>query len=573
MLRTSNPTTSSLEILPAAMDANAATVARSTQHQPANLDLGQRVVPGKPTEALAVQDSQPEVERNVAEDESQYPTGLKFYLILFSIGLVLVFGSMDSSMVSVAVPSITNEFRTVADVGWYSAAFRLARCSTQFAFGKLYKIFSVKRIFLVSVFVFVASSIMCATAATSTAFIVARAVNGFATSGIITGCFTLLVQCFPLRKRPVYTGIFGAIEGVSDMGSPTLGGLIVDKLGWRWCFWISVPSGAATFLALLFTLSDVQPITANQTWRQRLAEMDLLGTMVLIPCLTCLFVALSWAGTRCAWNSPTIVGLFCAFGVLLGLFAYEQYRKGETAALPPRILKNRSVLAGLTFSLCCNSAMSIVEYYLPIYFQTVRQFSAAESGYLIFPVVGGFALATLLAGWGVTTVGYYTPFMLLGSVLMPLFSGLLTTVGASTELVRIVCYAAFYGFAGGIGFQSPQSAVQAALPAEDASIGLSVILFCQQFGPAVFVTAAQTIFTNKLTVNLHELAPGLNATTIEGMGLTDLTAVVGPENLNNVLAGFDKSLAQTWYLAVGLACVTMLGSLGMEWRSVKQRRD
>ncbi len=210
---------------------------------------------------------------------------------------------------------------------------------------------------------------------------------------------------------------------------------------------------------------------------------------------------------------------------------------------------------------------------MPTYFQTVRQYSAAESGYLNFPVVAGFMVAMLVAGWGISRVGYYAPFMLTGSLLMPIFSGLLTTIGVDTELAIILCYCCFYGFAGGVGFQSPQSAVQTALPEADASIGLSIIIFAQQFGPAVAITAAQRIFTNKLSQNLQELAPGLNSTTIETMGLTDIKNLVGPENLNNVLLGFDRSLVQTWYLAVGLACVTMIGSLTMEWKSVKDKRQ
>ncbi|KAH8901039.1 MFS general substrate transporter [Thozetella sp. PMI_491] len=355
------------------------------------------------------------------------------------------------------------------------------------------------------------------------------------------------------------------------MASPTLGGLVIDKLGWRWCFWISVPSGTFTLVALWFILTDVKP-AQQLTWRERISELDLVGTVVFVPSLTCLFIALGWAGSRYAWNSPTIIGLFCTFAVLLIAFALEQYRKGDRATLPPRILRNRSVLAGFLFSMCCNSGLSVVEFYLPTYFQAVRQYSAAQSGYLMFPIVGGFIVAMLGSGWGVSKIGYYVPFMILSSILMPVFSGLICTVGVDTELARIVSYCAFFGFAAGIGFQCPQSAVQTALPEADASIGISIILFAQQFGPAVSLTAAQSIFTNKLSQNLQEVAPGLDATAIESMGLTDIKNVVGAEYLNQVLLGLDRSLIQTWYLVVGLTCATMIGSLAMEWRSVKQKK-
>lgn len=147
--------------------------------------------PRHPSESLEVVDNL-SVERVVAEDESQYPTGRKLFLIIFSVGLVIVLANMDGSIVSVAVPAITDHFHTVQDVGWYAAAFRLAACSFQFMFGKLYTLFSFKRVFITSVVIFIAGSSLCAAAQISSMFVFGRAVCGFAFAGIMAGCFTLL---------------------------------------------------------------------------------------------------------------------------------------------------------------------------------------------------------------------------------------------------------------------------------------------------------------------------------------------------------------------------------------------
>jgi MFS family permease len=530
------------------------------------------ITPGKPSEPLEVGGDSSSAEGEIAEDESQYPTGLPFFLILVSGALVLILTNMNASIVSVAVPAITNHFHTVQDVGWYSAAFRLSSCSFQFMFGKLYKIFSVKRIFFISVVIFMAGSTLCAAAPTSAVFVFGRAICGFASAGIMTGCFTLLVLCLPMRKRPLYTGVLGSVGAVAAIAAPMLGGVIVDQLSWRWCFWIALPIGFVTLVGIFFCLTDVKP-QVELTWAQRISQLDLIGNILFVPSLTCLFVALSWAGSKYAWNSPTVIGLFCTFGVLLGLFALDQYRKGDAAALPPRILKNRTVLSGFTYTLCCNSASMVIQYYLPTYYQAVRGYSASQSGYFQVPVLVGDIIGVLVQSIGVSIIGYYTPFMFAGSVLMPIFAGLLTTLTVKTALAKILVLSGIYGFAGGVGFLSPQSAVQMALPTNDASIGLSIILFGEQFGPAVFVSAAQSIFENRLAGNLHELVPSLNATSVEAMGLSDLKSLIGPEDLDDVLLGFDKSLSQTWYLAVALACITMVGSATMDWRSVKQKRS
>jgi MFS family permease len=91
---------------------------------------------------------------------------------------------MDSSVLGVAVPSLTAHFHTIRDIGWYSSGYRLSSCSFQFVFGKLYKLYPVKRVFLVSMATFVVGSILSATAQTSEAFVFARAVCGLASAGV-----------------------------------------------------------------------------------------------------------------------------------------------------------------------------------------------------------------------------------------------------------------------------------------------------------------------------------------------------------------------------------------------------
>jgi MFS family permease len=507
-------------------------------------------------------------QNQTAEDESQYPQGLTRLLIIASVTLAYVLTSTDSTIVSVVVPSLTDEFRTIRDIGWYSAAYRLCVCSFQFMFGKLYKTLPAKRIFLSSVLFFMVGSTVCATAKTSAAFVIGRAICGLAASAIMAGGLTLLVMCFPMRKRPLYTGIVGGASGISSIASPMLGGAIVDGIGWRWCFWISLPLAAVTLVALFFCLPENES-RDGLTWRQHISELDPIGTVCFVASLTCLFLALSWAGSKYAWNSPIIIGLLVAFII----FGVDQWLKGEAATLPPRILCNRSVLSGFIFTLFTNSATMVIFYYLPTYFQVVRGSTAAQSGYYQIPAIAGDIIGVALQSTGVTLIGYYTPFMWAGTILMPILAGLLTTIKMRTALVNVLVMTGFFGFAGGIGFLSPQSAVQMALPKNDASIGLSIILFAEQFGAALFVSAAQNVFQNRLADNIHTSVPSLNVTSIGSTGLNDLRTLVSPNDMVTVLAAVDQSVAQTWYMAVALSCLTIVGSATMDWRSVKEKQS
>lgn len=509
-----------------------------------------------------------------SEEAVIYPIGTKFWLIMLTVGAVLVLSSIDMNIVATAVPSITDHFHTVADVGWYSSAFRLCACAFQFLFGKAYKLFSIKRVFLLANGISIAGSLLCGTATTSTMLVVGRAIAGLGSAGLLSGCFVILVQSTPLRRRPMFVGVMGAIEGLATLSAPLLGGALTQSLGWRWCFYINPPIGAVTLLLTICCFSDTPKPgdVARMAVKQKVSQLDLISNLLFLPALTSLFLAFSWAGTRYPWSSAKVVGPIITFAVLLAAFVYNQFRRGDAAALPPRVIRRRSVIAGFIFIACANSTGTVLEYYLPTYYQIVRGYTPAKSGYMMLPIIIAGTIGALIHGIGTSTFGYYAPFMLVASIIMPIAAGLITTFKIDTSFTQLILYTAFSGLAYGIGFAGPQNAVQTVLLAEDVPLGLSIMLFAQSFGPAVAIAIAQVLFTNQLSANLRGLVPGLSRANIESNGLTDIITGVSPAKHKEVLVGIDISLVQTWYLVVGLACATMVGSLLIEWRSVKSKR-
>jgi hypothetical protein len=169
--------------------------------------------------------------------EPNYPTGTKFWFTIIALCVILILGGLDANIVATAVPSITNHFHTVADVGWYASAFRLCTCAFQFGFAKLYTLFSIKVIFMVSNVIFLVGSLLCATAASSAMFIVGRAVTGLGFAGELAGCFAVVVQILPLNRRPVFAGLMACVESLAIIAAPIVGGALTQSLGWRWCFW------------------------------------------------------------------------------------------------------------------------------------------------------------------------------------------------------------------------------------------------------------------------------------------------------------------------------------------------
>ncbi|KAJ5629928.1 hypothetical protein N7528_003585 [Penicillium herquei] len=197
---------------------------QNTQEQPSHAVTLRRI-----TEPLQIEPAPP--------IGPEYPTGSKFWCTILAICVVIILGGLDANIVATAVPSITDHFHTVADVGWYSSAFRLTTCSFQFGFAKMYKHFSIKNIFILSNVIFLVGSLPCATAASSTMFIVGRTVTGLGFSGGLAGCFAVITHILPLNKRPAFSGLLACVESLAIISAPIVGGALTQSLGWRWCFW------------------------------------------------------------------------------------------------------------------------------------------------------------------------------------------------------------------------------------------------------------------------------------------------------------------------------------------------
>ncbi|KAE8147449.1 major facilitator superfamily domain-containing protein [Aspergillus avenaceus] len=514
-----------------------------------------------------------EVQDNIHEEDTiEYPTGLRFVVVLLAMCVSLILVGLDMNMIATAMPTITSHFQTIADVGWYYSAYRLTSCSLQFLFGKLYHLFSIKFVFLASIVIFEVGSLIAGVAPTSALLVLGRAVSGVGCAGIISGIFTMVVQSFPLHRRPFFTGIAAAVEGVSETVAPILGGALTDSVSWRWCFYINLPLGGLSFILIMAFFQDPQKNhRVNLPWREKLRQLDLLGTSIFVPSITCLLLALQWGGATYGWGNVRIIILFVLTGILLAAFAWQERRKGDNALLPGRIMRRRSLLAGMWFSFCNSSTLSVLGYYIPTYLQVVRGASATMSGILCLPIVVGQSLAILTGSSAVSILGYYAPFMILTAILTPIAAGLLTTLQVKQSLASLLCYQALLGVGGGIGFQGPQIAAQTVLPVKDSPMGIAMVIFAQNFGPAMFVSITQTIFTGELVKRLGTLLPDVNVSSLSTMGLSDLSKSVPSIDISRVVQGYDEALTTAFFLPVGLACASMVGALGMEWKSVKRK--
>lgn len=185
----------------------------------------------------------------------------------------------------------------------------------------------------------------------------------------------------------------------------------------------------------------------------------------------------------------------------------------------------------------------------------------------------GVIVAVVASGVLVSGIGYYAPFMIAGSVVMSLGSGLMSTFEVDTGPVKRIIYPAIFGIGVGVGFQQPMIAAQTVLPSEDIPTGTSVVVFAQTFGGAILLSVAQNVFINRLGAELRNRIPDIDVSQILNAGATNLQKIVDESSVARVLLAYNDALTQTFYIALTVACLSIIGGLGMEWKSVKAKKQ
>ncbi len=302
----------------------------------------------------------------------------------------------------------------------------LTGCSLQLLIGRVYTFYNPKKVFLASISLFEIGS------AKSVVFIVGRAIARTGSSRIFSSAIIIIMNLVPLHERPLLQGCVGAVFGIASVAGPLLGGVFATKVSWRWCFYINLPIGGLAIAILVMILHIPGASAAETPWRDQVKQLDPIGTVFFVSSIACLLLALQWGGSTYLWNDGRIIALFVHFILLISHFILLQIGRPDTATVPPRIIKNRSIAAAMWTQLMVGASMMVLVYYLPIWFQAVKNVSAYQSGIDSLPLILALVVSSILAGALVQRLGYYVPFMIANSVIMSIGAGLITTLVPST---------------------------------------------------------------------------------------------------------------------------------------------
>ncbi|KAK3991500.1 major facilitator superfamily domain-containing protein [Cladorrhinum sp. PSN332] len=510
----------------------------------------------------------------VESSNPQYVTGVKLFTLMAAITITVFLMLLDTAILATALPRITDEFNSLTDVTWYASIYQLTSAALQPLTGKIYNKFSVRWTFMTFFLLFEVGSAICGAANSSAMLIAGRAIAGIGGAGLINGGLTIVATSVPLERRASLTGILMGLSQLGIVCAPLIGGALTTYTTWRWCFYINLPVGAFVFAGLLLVqIPDQMEKPSPMAVLKRLhVELDLVGFALLAPASVQLLMALAWGGNEYAWNSPTIIGLFCgAGGTGLVWLVWDWYR-GDEALIPLSMLKKKVVWS----SSVTNSLLMYIVYagsfFLPIYFQAVKDATPIMSGVYVLASILTQLLGAVLGGVAVERTGFPIPYAAAASVIGAISSGLYSTLSPASSTGEWIGYQILNGFGRGVGMQMSILAIQATLKPADISIAMSVLVFFQTLGVSILLAVSTSIFQTSLQSEISQEAPNADAAAIVHAGATHFRNVVVPQDLAGVLVAYATSISRPFYLAAACGVVSVGTSFLMGWTDIRKNK-
>ena len=408
---------------------------------------------------------------------------------------------------------MTKDLNSAAGYTWIGAAYLLSMCAANPMWTRVSDIWGRKAALLGAIIVFTIGSILAGAARNMPMLIAGRAVQGLAGGGLINLVSIIIADLFSMRHRSLYNSAMALVWVLAGTTGPVIGGALSQYATWRWCFWLNLPICGAAFFILLFFLKLHNPRTKL---REGLKAIDWFGTVSIMAIVLLLLLGLDFGGVSFAWNSPTIICMLVFGCLLIGFFLYAEKRLARFPLMDLTVFQdwsnNAAIVIGATHSLASRGG----EYYLPLYFQSVRQSSPTESGLLILPMMIAASVTDILVGVLIHRTGRYREIIWAGTALLTLGTGLYIKLGIDASLAKIIGFEIVGGIGLSLLLSTPMLAIQNNVKQADVAVSTSTLGFMRNIATSLSIVLGGVVFQSSMAAQHSSLvAAGLNQTYLK----------------------------------------------------------
>ena len=305
--------------------------------------------------------------------------------------------------------------------------------------------------------------------------------------------------------------------------------------------------------------------------KHRFAEIDGVGTILLLGAMMSGVMAIDFGGTTYPWRSGQIIGLFCTSGILFIIFGLQQrftiFTSVARRLFPVDFLKSRTMIILFAATACGSTSIFIPIYFIPLFFQFVLDSSAISAGVHLLPYVVVLVIFCVANGAIMGATGYYMPWFFGGGIFVVIGSALLYTIDATSSPARVYGYSVLLAVGGGAFVQAGFSVAQAKVGQMKIPEAIGFITLGQILGATVSLAIADSIFLNDAARGIAALLPTasqaevFNAVSGAGSSLIkDLPTEARTQALNIIVT----SMSKVYIMPMTAGALMVVLSLGMK---------
>ncbi|MFW0787778.1 MFS transporter [Gordonia sp. CPCC 206044] len=422
-------------------------------------------------------------------------------LALLAVSLATFMTYLDNNIVNVAIPDIQRELQLdTAGLEWVVSAYILTFSALMLMGGRLADLLGRRRILVIGLVVFGASSLAAGLASSAEMLIGARAIQGVGAALVTPTTLAIISATFTdTRMRNAAVAVWGSVSAVSVALGPLLGGVFTQYVSWGWIFFVNVPVG---IIAIVLTLAAVDESRASGA-----AGVDIPGLSLSVVTLSALTFALI-QGHGLGWTSWPILVAF-TIAALSAMAFLRVERRSNAPMIDLTLFRSRPYSGGLVALMLFAFGLFGIYFFTSLYVQGVLGFSPTKAGLAFLPMAVCMVIGSALSDRVAERFG---PHRSVSTALLLMGSGIasVSLLGADTDFIGLMPSFVVVGMGGGLTI-SLTASVLSHMPAEQSGIGSGIFNASREVAALLGITVLGAILTAQQQSSLRTGAPPMDA--------------------------------------------------------------